>query len=77
MEPQYSKLLINQWVVPAQGATSFMTHQDLNMMGVFAGMERTEQQLYEMLGNAGFKIEHIWSANDAVSECLIEAVVSF
>ena len=76
MDPNYSKLLINQWVVPAQGATSFMTHQDFNMMGVYAGMERTKQQWHELLERAGFKIQSIWSADDAISECLIEAVVS-
>ena len=76
MDPTYSKLLINQWVVPTQGATSFMTHQDFNMMAVYAGMERTEQQWHELLAKAGFKIQSIWTSNDAASECIIEAVIS-
>ncbi|KAL8674145.1 MAG: hypothetical protein Q9224_007506 [Gallowayella concinna] len=76
IDPSYSKLLINQWVVPEKGASSFMTHQDFNMMAVCAGMERTEQQWHALLGEAGFKIERIWSSADAASECLIEAVRS-
>ncbi|KAL6715997.1 hypothetical protein ACLMJK_006959 [Lecanora helva] len=74
MDPNYSKILINQWVVPVHGATSFMTHQDLNMMAVFAGMERTEQQLRELLQRADLQIEKIWSAGDDISEQLIETV---
>ncbi|KAL8798877.1 MAG: hypothetical protein Q9182_006307 [Xanthomendoza sp. 2 TL-2023] len=76
MDPSYSKLLINQWVVPEKGASSFMTHQDLNMMAMFAAMERTERQWHALLGEAGFKIEGIWRSADAASECLIEAVRS-
>ena len=76
MDPTYSKLLIDQWVVPAQGATSFMTHQDFNMMAVYAGMERTEEQWRGLLRQAGFQIEHIWKPEDEVSESIIEAVVS-
>ena len=52
-----------------------MTHQDLNMMAVLAAAERTESQWVELLDKAGFWILHIWTADDEVSECLIEAVV--
>ena len=76
MSPNYSKLLINQRVVPAQGATSFMTHQDLNMMSVYARIERTEQLWQDLLKNAGLRIEKIWRPDDAVSECLIEAMLA-
>lgn len=75
MDPSYSKMLINQWVVPTQNASSFMTHQDLNMMATFSAMERTEQQIREMLEKAGLKLVHIWRPADAESECIIEAVV--
>ena len=75
MSPNYSKLLIDQWVVPPQGVTSFMTHQDFNTMSVYAGMERTEQQWQDLLKNAGLRIEKIWRPDDAVSECLIEAIM--
>ena len=74
MDPSYSKVLINQWIVPRQRATSFMTHQDLNMMATFSAMERTEQQTRELLEGAGLRILHIWRPDDIESECIIEAV---
>ena len=75
MDPSYSKLLINQWVIPAQGASRLMTLQDLNMMTVLASVERTEQQWRSLLDTAGFEIVQIWKPNDEVSEHLIEAIV--
>ena len=75
MDPSYSKVLINQWVVPTQHATSFMTHQDLNMMAHVNAMERTEPQMHALLEGAGLKIAHIWKPADIESECLIEALV--
>ena len=75
MDPSYSKVLIKQWVVPTQHATSFMTHQDLNMMATFSAMERTEPQMVALLEGAGLRIAHIWKAADVESECIIEAVV--
>ncbi len=75
MDPSYSKVLINNWVVPRQHATSFMTHQDLNMMALFNAMQRTEPQMHALLEGAGLKIAHIWKPTDVESECTIEAVV--
>ena len=74
MDPSYSKILINQWIVPTQRATSFMTHQDLNMMATFSAMERTEQQTRDLLEGAGLRIVRIWRPDDMESECIIEAV---
>lgn len=74
MDPSYSKVLINQWIVPTQRATSFMTHQDFNMMATFSAMERTEEQTRELLDGAGLRIVHIWRPDDLESECIIEAV---
>ena len=74
MDPSYSSILINQWIVPIQGATSFMTHQDLNMMATFGAMERTEGQMREVLEGAGLSVRGIWRAGDGESECIVEAV---
>jgi len=75
MDPLYSKVLINQWVVPARNATRLMTAQDLNMMSVLGAIERTEQQWCELLERSGLRVVKIWRPNDDVSECLIEAAV--
>ena len=74
MDPSYSKVLINQWVVPTQHATSFMTHMDLNMMATLSAMQRTEPQMHALLEGAGLKIVHIWKPADVENECTIEAV---
>ncbi|MCJ1405545.1 hypothetical protein MMC11_008773 [Xylographa trunciseda] len=75
MDPSYSKVLINQWVVPARNATRLMTAQDLNMMAALSAIERTEKQWCDLLESSGLSIVKIWRPDDDVSECLIEAVV--
>lgn len=73
MDPSYSKVLINQWVVPTQRVSLLMTHQDFNMMATSSSMERTEQQTRELLERAGLRIVKIWRPDDVESECIIEA----
>ncbi|KAL8825081.1 MAG: hypothetical protein Q9191_004631, partial [Dirinaria sp. TL-2023a] len=76
MNPSYSTILINQWVMPTQHATSFAAHEDLNMMATFGATQRTEQQMRVMLERAGLRLAHIWRpAADLQSECIVEAVV--
>jgi hypothetical protein len=43
MKKGYSKLLIYEVVLPAQGATSLMTTLDLQLMNCVSGLERTEE----------------------------------
>lgn len=74
MDPSYSKVLINQWIIPTQRATSFMTHQDLNMMATASAMERTEEQTRQLLEGAGLRVVRTWRPDDVESECIIEAV---
>ncbi|EHK96043.1 putative Sterigmatocystin 8-O-methyltransferase [Glarea lozoyensis 74030] len=75
MEPSYSRLLVNEWVIPERGASRFMTIEDMNMMAL-SGMERTERQHGELLEAAGLKISNIFYANDSFSKSVIEAVVA-
>jgi hypothetical protein len=72
MTPGYSKVIINDWIVPTQGASKFMTAQDLNMMAIGGGMERTKALHEEYLTGAGLKISGIWKADDDISESVIE-----
>ncbi|CAD6578694.1 MAG: hypothetical protein ASARMPRED_008804 [Alectoria sarmentosa] len=64
MDPSYSKVLINQWVVPTQRVSLLMIHQDFNMMATSSTMERTEQQTRELLNGAGLRIVKIWRPDD-------------
>ena len=68
----YSKLLINEHVIPNQGAHWLSTAIDMVMMAGLSASERTEQQWRELLETAGFKIVKIWTY-DPGTESLIEA----
>ncbi|TGO37663.1 hypothetical protein BHYA_0092g00460 [Botrytis hyacinthi] len=76
MKPGYSKVIINDWIIPAEGASRFMTAQDLNMMAVGGGMERTQALHEEYIAAAGFKISGIWKADDDISESVIECEIA-
>ncbi|KAL9119115.1 MAG: hypothetical protein Q9187_004328 [Circinaria calcarea] len=74
MKPGYSKLLLDEMVVPLQGASLFTVQSDFNMMASLGGMERTERQWRELLGEVGLEIERIWTGREDV-ESIIEAVL--
>ncbi|EHA22159.1 hypothetical protein ASPNIDRAFT_183622, partial [Aspergillus niger ATCC 1015] len=75
MIPGISRLLINEYVVAEQGAHWQTTSLDMTLMAAFAGMERTESQWRRLLGEAGYCILNIWTA-DRWSESLIECEVA-
>ncbi|KAL4931010.1 S-adenosyl-L-methionine-dependent methyltransferase [Aspergillus undulatus] len=70
MKPGYSKLLVNENVIPDTGAYWETTSLDLIMMQIGSG-ERTERQWHSLLESAGLKITKIWTAQRGV-ESLIE-----
>jgi hypothetical protein len=75
LEPGYSKILINESIVPEEAPSTYLATADLNMMSFAAGMERTEKLHQEYISNAGLKISGIWRPNDRVSECVIEVTL--
>ena len=68
----YSKLLINETVIPDQGAHWLSTALDMVMMVNLSAFERTEKDWRTLLGSAGFKITKIWT-HEPGTESLIEA----
>ncbi|OQE47057.1 hypothetical protein PENCOP_c001G01827 [Penicillium coprophilum] len=70
MRPGYSKVLVNENVIPDTGAYWETTSLDLIMMEIGSG-ERTERQWHSLLESAGLKIVKIWTAQKGV-ESLIE-----
>jgi len=68
----YSKLLINENVIPNRGAKAGSTGLDLLMMSIQCGSERTETDWKVLLESVGFKITKIWLVEEG-SESLIEA----
>ncbi|KAI9650591.1 hypothetical protein NHQ30_000609 [Ciborinia camelliae] len=76
MTPGYSKAIINDWIVPAEGASKFMTGQDFNMMAIGGSMERTQALHEEFIAAAGLNISGIWKADDDISESVIECEIA-
>lgn len=70
MRPGYSKVLVNENVIPDTGAYWETTSLDLIMMEIGSG-ERTERQWHALLESAGLKIIKMWTAQRGV-ESLIE-----
>ena len=70
-----SKLLINEVVLPNEGASWQQTSKDLTMMSMVNGLERTEAQWRELLSEVSLKITGIWT-RDVDSESVIEAVLA-
>ncbi|MCJ1386457.1 hypothetical protein MMC17_009583 [Xylographa soralifera] len=68
----YSKLLINENVIPDQGAHWVSTALDMVMMATFSACERTAENWRALLEGAGFRIVRIWTSEPG-TESLIEA----
>ncbi len=73
MKPGYSRLLINEQVIPPEGAHWEATCLDVLMMNLFSAKERTQddwKNLVEVMVG-GLKIVKFWSVGNGV-ENLIE-----
>ncbi|KAK1638741.1 S-adenosyl-L-methionine-dependent methyltransferase [Colletotrichum phormii] len=72
MKPGYSKLLINENVIPSTGAWWETSALNMVMLTLFCSKERTEGDWYHLLEKiAGLKIVKIWGGGKGV-ESLIE-----
>ena len=75
MKPGYSKLLINENVVPATDAHWETTGLDMIMSTLFSSMQRTRPMWYNLIEKrAGLRIVKIWSGGKGV-ESVIECEV--
>lgn len=73
MAPGYSKLLINDHIVPEQDAPWKIASSDLLMMGLLSAGERTEKQWKSLLESAGLRINAVWQSGGDY-ESVIEVV---
>lgn len=71
MKPDYSKLLINENVIPNLGAQWEATALGIMMLTLLALRERTRENWENLLGKAGLRICNIWTVANGV-ESLIE-----
>ncbi|KAJ5587182.1 uncharacterized protein N7459_002947 [Penicillium hispanicum] len=71
MTPGYSKVLINENVVPDTGAHWQATSLDIVMMADFGAKERTARQWQQLIESVGLKVIKIWTPLHS-AESLIE-----
>ena len=76
MKPNYSKILLNESVLPDTDCPSFLAAGDINMMSIMGGKKRTEGEWEELLRSVDLHVVKIWkSPNPANEEAIIEAVL--
>ncbi len=61
MKPGYSKIIVNEIVLPDKGMTLTAAQLDITMMSAMAATERTERQWRAIMDAAGLVIEKIWT----------------
>lgn len=62
MEKEYSRLLINEFVLPDTDCDLHPALLDIMMMTLACGVERTERQWRGLLESVGLEIVKIWSS---------------
>lgn len=66
-----SILLLDDKVVPDIGASMTASALDLNMMCLFASMERTEKQWRALVGSVGMRVEGLWTYTEDVRDSVL------
>ncbi|KAK4449954.1 O-methyltransferase [Podospora aff. communis PSN243] len=75
MRPGYSRLLVNEHVIPSMGASWEATYLDLYMMLLFGAKERTEEDWVALLEDkCGLRVVKVWNPGNGI-EGVIECEV--
>ena len=75
MEPGYSRLLLNEIVLPERDCPAFFATADITMMAVLAGLGRDSAQWTALVESVGLQVCKIWeSPEDGDCEGVIEAM---
>ena len=70
-----STLLIDEIVIPKEGASTMAATSDVLMMMCFAASERTEAQWKSLLDKAGFEVREIWRYDPEMGYAILEVGV--
>ena len=76
MEKGYSRLLIDDYVLPNTGAPIRGAAMDFLMMMYCSGIERTQSQWESLLDSCGLEIIKIWGTRsdyESIIECQLKA----
>ena len=72
MTPNYSKLIIREFILPDTRVPLYTACTDIRMMLLHAGMERTESQWKELLSEVGLDLTGFWTVERG-GEGVVEA----
>ena len=72
MKPGYSKLILNEFILPDMACDLFPALADIHMMADLSGTERTEKQFRELLESIGLEDVKFWHPPSA-GEGIVEA----
>ena len=75
MDPEYSRIIIVDHVLPDVRASLLQSSMDIQMMSIGAGVERSEGQWRELLESVGLTIQGIWTSSPEM-ESVIEVVAT-
>jgi hypothetical protein len=71
MDPQYSRLVIDEWTLPDTHVTQKAANMDLTMWLLYGASERTREQWEKLLDETGLEIVEIFTTPGA-AESIIE-----
>lgn len=74
MKEGYSKIVLNELVLPVQGANLLGAYRDIAMMVCLGAMERNERQWRDLFHSVGLRVEKIWT-DTPDAESIIEVVL--
>ena len=75
MDPEYSTLLIDDYVLPSKNSQLRSAIADIHMMMMFNSSERTSRQYEKLLNDAGLEIVTVFPAG-VNEESIIEIKVA-
>lgn len=73
MTPNYSKLIIRDFILPDSNVPLYTACTDIRMMLLHAGLERTEGEWRGLLDEVGLELEGFWVV-EMGGEGVVEAI---
>ena len=67
-----SVILLDEWVLPRTGVSSYAAGMDLTMMAAFASMERTEARWQKLFDSVGLRLVQSYTYNPLSYETVMD-----
>lgn len=76
MKPGYSKILLNEAVLPDRDCPPWFATNDINMMAILSGIQRDRRQWVDLIESVGLELVNVWtSPYEEDAEGIIEAIL--